>query len=193
MIQEGLTSFKKGGVYKIKIRFILFLFLSLIFLVACSDQTYDKNEVIATFKGEDIKVSDILTLYPIEDEYIEIFLKEEIIIHEAKNMGITVSDQKIEELKQTYYPSDEFILIENFHKKQAEILGITAVEYFEIWSLTYLKRNEYIQEYIKAKFNEPSSVEEGEKWGEEIEEHINNLFTYYKENKDLIIKYDFIN
>ncbi|SOC43706.1 hypothetical protein [Ureibacillus acetophenoni] len=160
----------------------------MIFLVACSEQTYDKNEVIATLKGEDIKVSDILTQYPIEDEYIENFLKEEIVIHEAKNMGITVSDEKIEELKQTYYPRGEFTIIEDFHKEQAEVLGITAEEYFEIWSLTYLKRNEYIQEYIKAKFNEPSSIEEGEKWGEEIEAHINNLFTHYKENRDLIIK-----
>lgn len=115
-------------------------------------------------------------------------MKGEIVIHEAKNMGITVSGEKIEELKQVYYPSDEFVQIEDFHKEQAKILGITAEEYYEMWSLTYLERNEYIQEYIKANFDEPSSGEEAEKWGKEIENHINNLFTNYKDKKDLIVK-----
>ncbi len=173
---------------KLKLGLFSFCLISLLFLVACSEQTNNKDDVIAILKGIDIKVSDLLKQYPIEEEYIEIFLKEEIVIHEAKNIGITVSDQKIEELKQSYYPSNEFTIIEDFHIEQAEVLGITAEEYFEIWSLTYLERNEYIQEYIKTQFNKPSSVEEGEKWGEEIEGHINNLFTHYKEKKDLIIK-----
>ncbi|TYS64553.1 hypothetical protein FZC76_18515 [Sutcliffiella horikoshii] len=170
-----------------KLKLCLFSFISLVFLVACSEETYDKNELIATFKGVDIKVNDILTQYPIEDEYIEIFLKEEIVINEAKTIGITVSQQKLEELKQTYYPSGEGIQIEDFHKEQAEILGITPKEYYEMWSLTYLERNEYIQEYIKTKFDEPASIEDGEKWGKEIEEHINKLFTNYIDNNDLII------
>lgn len=46
-------------------------------------------------KGEKVKVSDILTPYPLEDEYIDVYLKEEIVIYEAKNLGITVSKEKI--------------------------------------------------------------------------------------------------
>ncbi|WP_096202947.1 hypothetical protein [Bacillus sp. FJAT-45350] len=170
-----------------KLKLFLFSFICIIFLVACSKQTYDKNEIIATLKGKEIKVSDILTQYPIENGHIETFLKEEIVIHEAKNMGISVSQQRVKELKQSYYSSGELAKIEDFHKEQAEILGITAEDYFEIWSLTYLERNEYIQEYIKLKFDEPRSVEEAEKWGKAIENHINNLFTTYKDNDDLII------
>ncbi|MFA8439254.1 hypothetical protein [Pueribacillus sp. YX66] len=46
-------------------------------------------------KGEKVKVSDILTPYPLEDEYIDVYLKEEIVIYEAKNLGITVSKEMI--------------------------------------------------------------------------------------------------
>jgi hypothetical protein len=176
--------YKKLGGEIMKFKLLLISFISFVFLISCSERTYDKNEVIAIFEGTEIKVSDILTLYPVNDEYIEIFLKEEIVIHEAKKLGITVSEQEMEEQRVMNYPS---VQIEDFHKEQAEELGITAEEYLKIWSLSILERNVYVQKYIKFKFDEPSSDEEIENWGSEIEAHINNLFTTYKENKELII------
>jgi hypothetical protein len=161
--------------------------LYIIFLVSCSEPGYDKNEVIASLKGEEIQISDVLTQYPVEDKYIEIYLKEEIVIREAKNRGIFIPEQEIEELKGLLYPGDEPSQIEDFHRKQADLLGITAEEYFEIWSKTYLERNEYIQAYIKSEFGEPSSENEVDKWGSSVQSHIDELFAEYQENKELII------
>lgn len=161
--------------------------LCILFLVSCSERGYDKNKVIATLDGEEIKVGDVLTQYPIEANYLEIYLKEEIVIREAKNKGISVTEAEVEELKQLLYPHDRPDQIEDFHRKQANLLGTTAEEYFEIWSTTYLERNEYIQAYIKSKFEEPSSGNEADSWGESIESHIEELFAAYQENKKLII------
>jgi hypothetical protein len=132
-------------------------------------------------------VSDVLTQYPAEDKYIEIYLKEEIVIREANNRGISITEQEIEELKGQLYPGDESSQIEDFHRKQAELIGITAEEYFEIWSTTYLERNEYIQAYIKSEFEEPSSENEVGKWGSSVQSHLDELFASYQEDKKLII------
>lgn len=105
-------------------------------LVSCSEQGYDKNKVIASLKRDEVKVSDVLTQYPVEDKYIEIYLKEEIVIREAKNRGISITEQKIKELKSLIYPSHQPSQIEDFHRKQGDLIGITADEYFEIWSTT---------------------------------------------------------
>lgn len=173
---------------KIKIFFLPLICIAC--LVACSEQLVTKNKVIATLKGAEIKVSDILTQYPLEDEYIDIYLKEEIVIHEAKSLGITVSEEKIEEVTQNFYPDfeNETDQVKDFYRQQAEKLKMSAEEYYEIWSRTHVERNEYIQEYIKLKFDEPSSYEKAENWGDEIEVHINNLFTVHKDNHDLIMK-----
>ncbi|MGD6831105.1 hypothetical protein ACQCT5_03010 [Sutcliffiella halmapala] len=159
----------------------------IIFLVSCSEPGNDKNEVIASLKGEEIRVSDVLTQYPVEGKYIEIYLKEEIVIREAKNRGISITEQEIKELKGLLYPSDQPSQIEDFHGKQADFIGITAEEYFEIWSTTYLERNEYIQAYIKSEFGEPSSENVEDKWGSSVQSHIDELFEDYQENKELII------
>ena len=48
-------------------------------------------------------------------------------------------------------------------------------------------REEYFQTYIESKFGEPTSNEESEEWGKEIESYINNLYDSYLENYVLII------
>lgn len=161
--------------------------LCIIFLVSCSEQGYDKSKVIASLKGDEVKVSDVLTQYPVENKYIEIYLKEEIVIREAKNRGISITEKEIKELKGLLYPIDQPSQIEDFHRKQADLIGITDEEYFEIWSTTYIERNEYIQAYIKSEFGEPSSENEVDKWGSSVQSHIDELFAEYQENKELII------
>ena len=56
-----------------------------------------------------------------------------------------------------------------------------------MWTLTYLNREEYFQTYIESKFGEPTSIEESDEWGEEIESYINNLYDSYIENDVSII------
>jgi hypothetical protein len=170
--------------------FILGL-LSIVLLGACSDQDsekdYELDDIVATFNGYDITVKDIISQFSLTDENIENYLKQEIIIDEAKNTGFTVSEESIKQLKNMVYPNAESVDMKNFNAKEAKALGMTNDEYFDMWTLTYLTRNEYFQTYIKSKFGDPTSIEEGEEWGKEIESYINNLYDSYIENDVLII------
>lgn len=165
---------------------ILFLFF-LILLVGCSG-TIEKKEVIAILNDKEITAEDVLKQYPLEKGYIENYLKHEVIIAEAKSMGITVTDEEVERLKKNYYPTEEFKKTEKLHEKQATTLGISTEEFFDIWVETYLTKDAYINKYIKRKFKEPKSKEEAEQWGKDIENDFNKVYESYKRDKKLIIK-----
>ncbi|WP_332633050.1 hypothetical protein [Halalkalibacter flavus] len=172
-----------------------FLIICLILLTACSGTNYDNEDVIAVLKGEEIKAKDILSQYSLEDKNIEIYIKEEIIILEAKSKGIAVSEQEIQENKKMLFPgadTGEILKIipdkdKEFYEKQAAVLGISPEEYFDIWNDAYHSRDAYIQKYIVQKFGEPTSVEDGELLSEDIDDHINKLLSSYKENGELIL------
>lgn len=174
-----------------KFKLLFLSLLSFLLLTACSDRnsekTYVLDDIVANFNGNDITVKEIISQFPLTDENIEIYLKQEIIIDEAKNAGFTVSEESIKQLKNMVYPNAELAGMENFNAKEAEALGMTNAEYFDVWTLTYLKRNEYSQTYIESKFGEPTSIEEADKWGKEIESYVNNLYDSYIENDVLII------
>ena len=175
-----------------KFKLLILGLISFFLLGACSEQNLEKNyeldEIVANFNGNDITVKDIISQYPLTDENIEHYLKQEIIIDEAKNAGVTVSKESIKQLKDMMYPNAESVEMENFNAKEAKALGMTNDEYFDMWTLTYLNREEYFQTYIESKFGEPTSNEESEEWGKEIESYINNLYNSYIENDMLIIK-----
>lgn len=179
-----------GGI-TVKFKLIVMGLILFFLLGACSEQTYeneyDLNEVVATFNGKDITVKDIISQFTLTDENIEIYMKQEIIIDEALKAGITVSEESLKQLKNMVYPNAESVEMENFNAKEAEALGMTNDEYFDMWTLTYLKRNEYSQSYIKSKFGEPNSIEDGEEWGKEIESYVNDLYNSYIESDALII------
>lgn len=172
-----------------KFKVLILGLLSIVLLAACSDpeKDYELDDIVATFNGYDITVKDIISQFSLTDENIENYLKQEIIIDEAKNTGVTVSEESIKQLKNMVYPNAESVEMENFNAKEAKALGMTNDEYFDMWTLTYLKRNEYFQTYIKSKFGDPTSIEKGEEWGKEIESYINNLYDSYIENDVLII------
>ena len=174
-----------------KIKLLFLSLLSILLLVACSDQTsekkYELDNIVATLNDKDIATREIISQYSLTDENIENYLKQEIIIDEAKNAGITVSKTYIKELKEMWYPNAESVEMEKFNGKEADALGLTNDEYFDMLTLTYLERNEYFQTYTKSKFGEPASFDEGEEWGKEIESYINKLYESYIENQKLII------
>ncbi len=172
------------------IRYLFYVFACcLILLVACSSFTSNgKEDVIAVLDGEDIKGKDILTQYQIEDSYIEVYLKEEIVIHEAKKIGIEVSDEEVEERRLALYPSLDMIENREFYELQAATLDVSAEEYFELWAKEYLMRNEYIQQYVSETFADPSDGDVGGvAWGQEINQHIHHLYLMYQEEEQLVI------
>lgn len=180
-----------SGVLKIKKRFFVISLLFILLLAACSDRVskekYDLDGIVATLNGKEITKREIIEQYPITEENIEVYLKEEVVIDDAKNSGINVSKAHIEELKEMWYPNAEVVKMEDFHVKEAKALGLTNDEYFDLWALTYLQRNEYIQTYIKTNFDEPSATDGIDDWGKEVESHIEELYKNYIENQKLII------
>lgn len=183
---------------KFKLLFICFILLS-----ACTGTSYESEDVIAVLKGQEIKGKDILALYPLNDKQIEIYIKEEIIVIEAKNMGIQVSQDEIESIKNSLYPGlNKSEILQNipesnrqFYEEQAAALDITPEEYYEIWSDKHYSRDAYIQKYINEKFFNPATAEgvdlmkqeNSNKLNKEIEKHLEELIDLYKKNGDLII------
>ena len=173
-------------------RYYVLLFMLL--LAACSTEVneFELDKVMAVLNDQEIKARDILTQYPLDDEYIEIFLKEEVIISEAKALGIRVSEEEVLAQSQTVFPGLEPVEIyqlldeKDFYISQAKLLGVTPEEYYGLWADSYYARELYIQKYIGKMFEEPTTIEEGALWGEQIEEHINERFSHYVASGQLI-------
>lgn len=176
-----------------KIKLTLLCLIFVLLLTACMERNYDNEEVVAIFKGEEITASDIRVVYPVTEQFIGFYVKEEVIINEAKGMGILISDEKVEELKQEAYTDSKRFYqqhpdIEQSHKRQASYLHMSVEKYLENWFTTKIKRTQYIQEYIDQKYGETPSAEKEEEWGKVIENDIDQLVASYKEKGDLILK-----
>ncbi|GAE33712.1 hypothetical protein [Halalkalibacter akibai] len=111
---------------------IIYVILACLLLGACQTSAVENDQVIAVLNEEEIRASDILTLYQVEKPYIEMYLKEEILIQEAHKLGITISEDEIEEAKQMLFPGAtiseqlEFLSEESleFYQTQANQLGL---------------------------------------------------------------------
>ncbi|WP_088102865.1 hypothetical protein [Halalkalibacter urbisdiaboli] len=172
----------------------LFL-LCAVLMTACTGQKYEKEDTIAVLNGEEIKVEDVLWQFSLEKEtenIINMYLKQEVVIQESKDKGITVSEDEVVEKIQALFPSSEpidrfeFIDDKTFYEQQASLLGVSSVKYFEVWEdITYTKQA-YVEKYIDKKIGEPTE-EDLESWGQMIDEHINELFDTYKREGKLEI------
>ena len=121
-------------------------------------------------------------------------MKEEIVILEAKDMGITVSDEEVEESKQFMLPdseaSERFEMEENkeFYGTQASLLGVAPEDYYEVWEDKTYKRGAYLDRYFDTMFGEPVEEDDAKLWEQKINKHLDELFETYKENGKLTIK-----
>lgn len=165
----------------------LSLFLCLFALIACSAQTDEKDDVIAILNGEEIMANDIMLQYPLEDKHIENYLKEEIIISEAKKAGLSISEESLKTAKE-FYSNEEFHLLTDFQREQAKVLNMSVEEYYQIWLATHLERSEIMQSYVFTTFGVPIE-EETDTLERIIEQHIDHLLETYIANGDLVIKY----
>ena len=159
----------------------------IIFLASCTEQQADLHQIAAIVEGREITLYDVWTQYKITDENIEIYLKEETVITEAKENDIRITDEEktklIEQMK-WFFPFEE----SEFFIRQAEAAGIAAEDYYEIWITNYAVRKEHIQRGIKEMFGEPASIHEADAWGKMIEDEINELYDSYIREGKLILK-----
>jgi len=175
-------------------------------MVSCSGEKYTSDDVIAILDGEAITGLDIMARYQLEDKFIKMYLQEEVVIAEAKDRGLVVSDEELIEKKQALFPgatpNEIYQMLDEteFYEKQAAILGMKPVEYYEMWHDTYYYREAYFQKYVEEFFETPNYsidglseeeiedlMEEGQKWGRKIEAHIEELFALYQEDGRLIL------
>src|SRR5699024_10607071 len=80
-----------------KLRFLLLIIL--IFIVSCSGNDYNNDDVVAILNEEEILIEDILWQYPLDEDLefvIESYLKQEVIMQKAESMGITVTEDEVE-------------------------------------------------------------------------------------------------
>ncbi|AOM84484.1 hypothetical protein [Salisediminibacterium beveridgei] len=177
---------------------LIIMMAGMILFTACQSPNYDKDEVIAELNGEEIKVEEVLWQFSLEEDPEDMmthFLKQEIMLLEAKDMGIVVSEEEIEESKQAIFPDTEaaerYELTDDkdFHEKQASKLDISPEEYFEAREERMYKVQAYTEKYIEAEFGYPSDSDEIDEWGEKIDSHFESLFDRYKEDGKLIIKF----
>ena len=180
-----------------KLKFIFLLIVSL-FITACSGQKIDKEATVAILQGEEIKVKDILWQFSLEgnaEDIMKAYLKLEIVLLEAKEMGITVSEKEIEEDKQGRFPgsdvNERYKLSDDkeFFQTQASRLGISPEEYFVGWEDRTFRSQAYLEQYIDTKFGYPDENEDFEKWGQKLDFYFEELFNKYIEDGRLIIKY----
>lgn len=92
-------------------------------------------------------------------------------------------------MKAAYYPGleQESEAETEFFETQALELGMSAEEYYNVWAMTYLERNGYLQEYIQLNFDEPTSDAEADIWRENITNHFNDLVAEYKSTGQLVM------
>jgi hypothetical protein len=159
--------------------------------VACSPQTtYEDEDVVAVVKGEEITVKDIRSLYFVEDEdmpkMVENFVKEEILVLEAKKMGLDVMDEM--ESMDLLFPLGN-TGNEDFFEKQADYLGITVEEYYEVYFRERLERDAYVNKLINEVLDLSNyEADDLEIADEEINEYIDNLLNEYEEDIEILLK-----
>ena len=178
---------------------LIFMMAGLFLFSACHSPNYEKDDVVAELNSEEIKVEDVLWQFSLEEnpeDAMTDYLKQEILLLEAKDRGIVVSEEEIEESIEAIYPdadaSERYALTDDqaFHEAQAEKLGISPEDYFEGREYRLHRTQAYTETYIEAEFGYPADSEDVHEWGEEIERHLERLFDKYLEDGQLIIKFD---
>lgn len=168
--------------------------MAIVFLIGCANKDSEltntpteKEDVVAILLGNEITKKDILTQYPLEDRYIEVYLKEEIMMLEAKKQEIVVLQGAVDYLLKMLYPGLHTEGDTQFFEEQAELLGMTPEEYYDMWSYKYVIRDSYLQHYIEKNFDEPTTEEEAKIWHQTIDQHFADLVEQYKQNGDLVM------
>ncbi|MCP8615858.1 hypothetical protein [Salirhabdus salicampi] len=180
----------------------VFFLLAILFAVACSSpsssNTYDDEDIVAVVLGKEITVRDIRFLYRVTDEELptfvkERFVKEEVVIQEAKRLGIDVSKEVEEGV--TFFDKlppkgENSPSIRKFVDDQAESLGMSPEEYYDIYMVKSTERSTYVNKYIETVLVDewPKDEEKIENVTERIEEHFERLLVKYEDEIEIYIQ-----
>lgn len=163
--------------------YFMILILCIIFSTACNIGTdYKQTDVVAIVFGNEITYKDIMYLNNIEDKNMQNIVKQyviqELIIHEASELGITVNDKDFEDIYKLF-PLEK-LNKENrkFFENQANNLGMPIEEYYKFYMIETNKRQEYMNRLLEKKFGE--SID-----NEKMASYFEQLLIKYKDDIEI--------
>ncbi|WP_332693565.1 hypothetical protein [Halalkalibacter lacteus] len=176
----------------------LLLLLLLTVSVACSNDGAEEEEnfmavkdedVVAVVKGKEITLKDIRSLYFVEDQDIPImvekFVQEEVMVLEAKSMGIDVSEEL--ESMELLFPLGN-TGNEDFFEIQADYLDITVEEYYEEYFKERIERDAYVNYLINERLDLSNyGLDESEVIDKEINDFISSVWDEYEEDIEILL------
>ncbi|MBU9722921.1 MULTISPECIES: hypothetical protein [Bacillaceae] len=144
---------------------------------ACSPM-YEDDDVIATFRGDDILVRDLKVLYevgaPAIPEVARNYIFQEAVIYEARELGFEVSEEQVDnslenfkEFLETYEARRE----RRFFEDKAEEYGMEYEEYLDVVVREEIEKSLYVdlmeEEVITSQTPEDLNALELADWHDE--------------------------
>ncbi|MFZ3580023.1 hypothetical protein [Virgibacillus sp. DJP39] len=156
-----------------KIVLMLIVLISAI-IAGCSDQ-YDNEDVVAIVGDEELTVADVRLFQNLEEkelnDAVKDYVKEEIMVQDAKKMGIDVS-KKVEELKKmnTSFPQEQTKDQEEYAKKKANELDMSEEEYYEKYLDLSTERSAYVMAFLEKEIGELNKEDDADEYVEKVKQ-----------------------
>jgi hypothetical protein len=161
-------------------------------IVGCTSQ-YDNEEVVAKVGDKEITYAEVKLIYNLEEqelfEAVESYVKEELMVQEAKEMGIDVS-KEIEEQKalQTPFPLEQTEQQAAYGKKKAKELGMSEKEFYRKYFNVSTERSAYITKFIDRKIGNLNKEDDAELYMEKVNEFVNSMLTKHADEYEIYIE-----
>ncbi|WP_138420836.1 hypothetical protein [Aquibacillus sediminis] len=173
-----------------KIVLMLIILISVI-IAGCSNQ-YNNEEVIAVVDDKEITVADVRLFYNPEEkglnEAVKDYVKEEIMVQEAKKMGINISEE-VEELKaiNSPFPQEQTEKQSEYAKAKAEKLGVTEEEYYKKYLDVSTERSAYITKYLEKEVGQLNEEDTADEYTEKVNDYVDSLLVKHSDDIEILI------
>ncbi|MBU9722378.1 MULTISPECIES: hypothetical protein [Bacillaceae] len=180
------------------LKILLLLFIFSISTACSSDDAAEDHiiaikddDVVAVVKGKEITLKDIRSLYFVEDEDIPImvekFVQEEIMVLEAKSIGIDVSED-LEWSMELVFPLGNSGNNEEFFEIQADYLNITVEEYYDQYFKEKIERDAYVNQLINERLDFSNyDIDDSDLIEKEIYDFIASLLEEYEADIEILL------
>jgi hypothetical protein len=161
-------------------------------IIAGCTKKYDHDEVVAKVGDKEITYADVKLIYDLEEqellEAVESYVKEEIMVQEAKEMGIDVS-KELEEQKalNTPFPLEQTEQQAAYGKKKAKELGMSEEEFYRKYFNISTERSAYITKFLEIKFGKLTKEEDAEVYVEKVNEFVDSMLAEHADEYEIYI------